>query len=175
MSGSDLLDKLLVSFRDSYDVERSCEINGITYDAYASFNVSSARYVLVKKAQLWRADCFEHVFFRLCPKELLEEKIEEYKQQIEEYIEPELVRGGEKWPKENHMYTYMTAVYICEKGVSAEAERALRSFRYMRNYKLTIRGYSEARILVFDLEKHRIFGNRAGRELVKGYKKAGII
>lgn len=170
MTGSDLLSKLLTSFRESYDVERPCEINGCFYDAYARFNAVSAKYVLVKKAELWRAECFEHVFFRLCTEEFSKECIEEYKRQIEEYIEPELVRGGEKWPKENHMYTYMTAVYICEKGVLEEAKKAVRSFCYLRNYKLTIRGYSEARILVFDLKNRRIFGNRAAKELVKGYK-----
>ncbi len=40
---------------------------------------------------------------------------------------------------------------------------------------LTIRGYSEARILVFDLEERNIYGNRAAKDLVKGYKKARLL
>lgn len=39
----------------------------------------------------------------------------------------------------------------------------------------SIRGYSEARLLVFDLEAGEIFGNRAAKEMVKGYRKAGIL
>lgn len=171
MTGEDLLKKLLTAFQSSYDIEQPYDINGDIYDAYAGFYASSAKYVLIKRAELWRANCFEHVFFRCAKNELTPETIHMFKQQIEEYIEPELVRQGKRWPEENHMYTYMTAVYICENGISGEAEKLIRSFRYIKNYKLTIRGYSEARILVFDLQKGRVFGNRAAKVLVKGYKK----
>lgn len=175
MTGDYLLEKLLDSFQNSYDIERTCDIDGDIYDAYARFNVTSAKYVLIKKAELWRADCFEHVFFRLNKEELTEGEIEHFRREVTDYIEPELVRFGKKLPEANHMYTYMTAVYICEEGVTAEAEKAVRAFRYLKNYLFTIRGYSEVRILVFDLKSSRIFGNRAAKELVKGYKRAGLL
>lgn len=174
MTGDYLLEKLLDSFQHSYDIEQTCDINGDIYDAYASFNASSAKYVLIRKAELWRANCFEHVFFRLKKNELIQKDTDTFRDQIETYIEPELVRHGEKWPAENHMYTYITAVFICEGGISAAAKKSIRAFRYVKNYKLTIRGYCEARILVFDLKNREIFGNRAAGALVKGYKKAGI-
>lgn len=171
MTGNNLLNKLLEAFQDSYDIEQPYDINGDIYDAYAGFYASSAKYVLIKRAELWRANCFEHVFFRSSKNEVTAETIHMFKKQIEEYIEPNLVRQGKRWPEENHMYTYITSIYICENGISKEAEKLVRSCRYVKNYKLTIRGYSEARILVFDLQNSRVFGNRAARELVKGYKK----
>lgn len=174
MTGDYLLKKLLDSFQHSYDVERTCDINGDIYDAYASFHAASARYVLVKKAELWRTNCFEHVFFRLQKHEFTEKSVDIFQNQIETYIEPELVRHGEKWPAENHMYTYITAIFICEDNISLSARKKVRSFRYIKNYKLTIRGYCEARILVFDLKNREIFGNRAAKTLVRGYKKADI-
>lgn len=171
MTGRDLLQKLIGTFQSSYDIEQPYDINGDIYDAYARFYASSASYVLMKKAELWRTNCFEHVFFRCIKNEAAAETIHMFKEQIEEYIEPKLVRQGKRWPEENHMYTYITAIYICEGGVSKEAEKLIRSFHYIKNYKLTIRGYSEARILVFDLQNGRVFGNRAAKVLVKGYKK----
>ncbi len=54
MTGQDFLEKLVNSYQSAFDIERSFDINGDMYDAYASFNVSSAKYVLVKKAELWR-------------------------------------------------------------------------------------------------------------------------
>lgn len=174
MTGDYLLEKLLDTFQNSYDVERTCDINGDIYDAYASFRAVSAKYVLVKKAELWSAKCFEHVFFRLKKETLEKQDVERFRRQLETYIEPELVRRGERWPQENHMYTYITGIFICEEGVTEEAVKLLRAFRYVKNYKFTIRGYSEARLLVFDLKRRRLFGNRAAKELVKGYKKSGI-
>ena len=175
MTGKDILETLLESFQASYDVERACDINGDIYEAYASFRAANARYVLVKSAELWRAECFEHVFFRINRMELTAETVDLFGRQVTDYIEPELVRHGEKWPPENHMYTYMTMIYICENGVSEEAAGRIRSFRYVKNYKMSIRGYSEARILVFDLKNRKLLGNRAARELVKGYKKSAKV
>lgn len=173
MTGDYLLEQLLESFKSSYDVERTCEINGNIYDAYAAFRAENSKYVLVKKAELWKAKCFEHVFFHkkniLTPKE-----IEDFRQQIIKYIEPEFVRHREKWPEKDHMYTYITAVYICEGGISEGAEKVIKKFRYVKNYCFTVRGYCEARILVFDLKKQKILGNPAAKELVKGYRKAKV-
>ena len=69
------------------------------------------------------------------------------------------------------MYTYITAVFISERGLTKEAEKAVRDFKFFKNYRLGLRGYAEARVLVFDMENRRVSGNRAARELVKGYEK----
>lgn len=172
MTKQELFGRLLNSYESSYDIEHSFHIKDDIYDAHAFFSVTSAKYVLVKKAELWRVNCFEHVFFR-CLEELSEEDVGRFREQVESYIEPELVRGGSAFPVKDHMYTFMTCIYICD-GVGDEAEKQIRKFRYVKNYMLGIRGYSEVRLLVFDMKEKRIFGNRAAKEMVKGYKKAGI-
>jgi hypothetical protein len=55
MTGQELFEKLLESYRSAFDITRPFDVNGDIYDAYAAFNVTSAKYVLVKKAELWRA------------------------------------------------------------------------------------------------------------------------
>ena len=174
MTGVKLLEKLLDSYQSSYDIDRAYDVDGDIYDAHASFNVTSAKYVLIKKAELWRANCFEHVFFRVL-EELTVQDIERFSRQIVTYIEPTLVRGGKKCPEKDHMYTYMTGVFIAGHGVSDQVKKMVKSFGYVKNYRFAIRGYSEARLLVFDLENHKVFGNRAAKDLVKGYTKARII
>lgn len=174
MTGKELFDKLLASYQSSYDVDRAYDINGDIYDAHASFNVTSAKYVLVKKAELWKANCFEHAFFRVAG-ELNKRDIDKFKEHVISYIEPQLVRGGRKCPEKDHMYTYMTGLFICEDGVTEEAKNAVKKFSYIKNYRFTIRGYSEVRLLVFDLKNKKVFGNRSAKDLVKGYTKARII
>ena len=165
MTGQELLEKLVDSYRSAFDIERSFDINGDIYDAYAGFNVSSAKYVLMKKAELWRADCYEHTFFSH-KENLMVEDLERFQKEITEYIEPKLVRGGEKCTQKNHMYTYITGIFIAEDGVTEEVKKAI------RNYLFGFRGYSEARLLIFDMKNKKVIGNPAARELVKGYKKA---
>lgn len=171
MTAEELLEKLLKSYQSAFDITRPYETEKNKYDAYAAFNVTSAKYVLVKKAELWRADCFEHTFFmrrdRLTPDDL-----DTFHKDLEAFIEPKLVRDGEKCTPENHMYTYITGIFICEGGLLEEGKKAVERFRYFKNYRFGLRGYCEGRLLVFDMKDHKIVGNKAAKELVKGYTKA---
>ncbi|MBU3878425.1 hypothetical protein HGO97_021715 [Faecalicatena sp. AGMB00832] len=171
MTAEELLEKLLESYQSAFDITRPYEIGRHKYDAYAAFCVTSAKYVLVKKAELWRANCFEHTFFS-CRDTLRLEDLKDFQADITDNIEPRLVRGGESCTPENHMYTYITGIFICREGISKEVRRAVESFRYFKNYRLGIRGYAQARLLVFDGANQEIFGNKAAKDLVKGYKKA---
>lgn len=170
MTGQEFLEKLLDSYRSAFDITRPFDVNGDTYDAYAAFNVTSAKYVLVKKAELWRAKCYEHTFFS-CRETLCSQDLEIFKEEIVNQIEPDIVRGGKDCMEKDHMYTYITGIFICEQGVPKELIKEIYRFRFFKNYRLGLRGYSEARLLVFDMKNHKVLGNRAARELVKGYKK----
>ena len=92
MTGQEFLEKLLQSYQSAFDITRPYEVEGERYDAYAAFNVTSAKYVLVKKAELWRANCFEHTFFS-CRDRLEAEDLKRFRVQIDTFIEPELVRN----------------------------------------------------------------------------------
>ena len=155
MTGQEFLEKLLQSYQSAFDITRPYDVNGDKFDAYAAFNVTSAKYVLVKKAELWRANCFEHTFFA-CRPALTTEDLARFREDIVTFIEPQLVRGGEACTAEHHMYTYITGIFIFE------------------NYRLGFRGYAEARLLVFDRENHKVLGNRAAKDLVKGYEKVRV-
>ena len=163
MLGTELLETLLASYAECYDIQRDYPIQDAVYPAYAKFNVTSAKYVLMKKAELWRVNCFEHAFFSVVSS-LQTEDLQKLR-----------TRSGAKYPPPNHMYTFLTAIFISEGRVSPEVKKEAQRFRYFKNYLASIRGYSEARLLVFDLEAGEIFGNRAAKEMVKGYRKAGIL
>lgn len=173
MTGTKLLEQLLDSYQSSYDITKPFDINGDVYDAYAGFHVTSARYVLIKKAELWQANCFEHTFFR-CAEHLTCNDLTSFRRHITDFIEPELVRKGKKHPAKNHMYTFMTGIFISETGIAEDVSKEIRKFKYIRNYLFNIRGYSEVRLLAFDLENHKILGNATAKDLIKGYNKAGI-
>lgn len=170
MRGQEFLENLLNSYQEAFDIVRPFEANGHFYDAYAEFNVTSARYVLVKKAELWRTNCFEHVFF-FCRQCLQAEELYAFGQEIADYIEPQIVRGGRACTEKDHMYTYITGIFICEKSVPKAVTKEIARFKAFKNYWLGIRGYMEARLLVFDLESRKVLGNRSAREMVRGYRK----
>ena len=170
MKREQVLERLLESYRSSFDIERPYTVSGEEYDAYGAFRVTSSKYVLLKKAELWRAQCYEHAFFKLT-EQMDGQLLEQFLRQIEEYIEPVMVRHEKPLPPENHMYTFITGVFISEDNVSSEMQKQIKKFRYSRNYRFTIRGYCDARLVVIDVKNQKIYGNPAARDLVTGYKK----
>lgn len=170
MTGQELFEKLLESYRSAFDITRPFDVNGDIYDAYAAFNVTSAKYVLVKKAELWRAVCYEHTFFA-CRDHLDTADLSRFRKEIEEYIEPQIVRGGRDCMEKDHMYTYVTGIFFADAGITPELKKEIKRFKYFKNYRMGLRGYCEGRLLVFDMKNERVLGNSAARDLIKGYKK----
>ena len=170
MNGQMVLDKIMDTYRPNFDVEEPYEFHGEVYDAYAGFSMTSAKYVLVKRAELWRAHCFEHAFFQ-CREEIHAGDLLRFQEQLLEHMEPELGRGGEAEPVKDHMYTYLTGVFVSEKAVSPETLQTLKKLKFRKNYRFAVRGFSEERLVLLDMENRRIYGNPAAKDLIKGYKK----
>ncbi|MEE1196100.1 MAG: hypothetical protein UHS54_04370 [Lachnospiraceae bacterium] len=167
---NDFLEKLLGVYRSSFDLLEPYELCGETYDAYGFCDITSAKYVLMKKAELWRAICYEHAFFKMfrC---LTPEDIERFAVQAAEKIEPMLVRKGRACMEKDHMYSYITGIFISENAVPDEVKKKVKKAHFYKNYRLSIRGYCELRILVIDLENKKLTGNAAARGLIKDYKR----
>ena len=93
MNGQEIRDRLLHSYERSYDIVKPSEVNGHTYDACASYHESGAKYVLSKKAELWRISCHEHAYFKAV-EELNDQDVETFLTDLTEWIEPKVVREG---------------------------------------------------------------------------------
>ncbi len=169
MHSADYLNRLLLRYSGTFDIYQPYTILGREYPAYGYFFSHVEKYVLVRKANMWSADSYEHVLFAN-PKELTQTHLEEYRQAIEEYIEPALVLKGEKLPEPNHMYSYITIAVITEKALSSELKKAVKKFKFEKSYMHSIRGYSQGRIAVASMEDTDVCLNGAGRTLKKLYK-----
>ena len=148
MNGQEIRDRLLHSYERSYDIVKPSEVNGHTYDACASYHESGAKYVLSKKAD-----------------------VETFLTDLTEWIEPKVVREGKEVPDTDHMYTLVTGIFFADKPVADSVKKKIRKYKYYKNYRFSLRGYCQVRLLVFDTAEQKVFGNRAAWELVKGYAK----
>ena len=106
LTREEILEKLIRSYEGYFDIERSDDFEP-PLQAVCHFNVRSAKYVLLKKAELWSATSNEHVYIFSVP-ELTEE--------IYRICEKKAYDEGMKLidPKPGHMYTYITAIFICD-------------------------------------------------------------
>ena len=63
MTSGDYLDKILKRMTSTHNIDRSFTSNGRTFAAYAQYASSAEKYVLTRKANLWKVSESEHVLF----------------------------------------------------------------------------------------------------------------
>ena len=85
---------------------------------------------------------------------------EEVKRLVEQHMEPEMVRGGEKLPEKDHMISYLTVIVLLRETPDPDTVQAVRRFRFTRSYLFTLRGRAETHLILADLGKEQIFTNR---------------
>ena len=182
MTAETLLEKLKRFYSSTFDLEEShsvavknsgtdVNIQDKCFALYGHFNVDSSRYVLSKKAKLWEANCQEHLFVDVIENDqvLTVNRIEHLDRLLKEEIEPAYIRGGEKYPPANHMYSYITVVIITDEPLDTKTLKYVQSYRFEKTYRFNLRGYMETRLVAVSTADKTVTTNRAGKPLVKAY------
>lgn len=166
MTTADYLDRLIGKYSGTFDIYQPYVIYDKEYPAYGYFFNAVEKYVLVREANLWSSASYEHVLFMEMDS-FLPETIEEVKSVIEEYMEPVLVRRMDSLPAKNHMYSYLTVIVVCQKALSKEAKKKIKSYKFEKGYQFNMRGYSQAHLSCVSMEDEAVVHNFQGRMNVK--------
>lgn len=163
MKRDELLEKVLKSYEGYFDInEPSPRESEMGLAARCDFHMHNEKYVLVKKARLWEADCHEYIFVFSVP---------ELNGAVFKKCRDYAVKAGEELiePKPGHMYTYITAVFICD-DFNDEAKRLLKKSKHYKSYKFSLLGWSELRTFAVRAGDKAMFCNRAAKKCSKFVK-----
>ena len=193
MTSGDYLDKILDRMTSTHNITRNFTADGWTFAAYALYEASSEKYVLSRKANLWKVSESEHVLFMTLPENAdpgtdpgansdadpganpganPEALFDEAGRLISDYMEPVLSRGNEKYPPKDHMRTFLTAVLVLERSPGPELIRKVRRYRFDKSYLFSLRGFSQGRIIVVDLPSKRVYTSPAAKDVAAFFRQA---
>jgi hypothetical protein len=169
MKTGDYLDQLLRKYSGTFDIYQPYVIHGKEYPAYGYFFSRVEKYVLVREANMWTSESFEHILFMEteCVDQAL---IDEAYRIVKEYMEPELVCKGEKVPAPGHMYSYLTISIAAQQPLSKEMKKAVKGFKFEKGYHFNMLGYSQAHIACATMEDEKVTTNYTARKLKKLYQ-----
>ncbi|MBP3476527.1 MAG: hypothetical protein J6K48_09445 [Lachnospiraceae bacterium] len=168
MKTADYLDQLLRKYSGTFDIYQPYIIHGKEYPAYGYFFSHVEKYILVREANMWSSDSYEHILF-IEAEEVDQSLIDEAYGLVRDYMEPVLVRKGEEFPAPGHMYSYLTISIIAQKSLSKEMKKAVKHFKYEKGYRFNMRGFSQAHIVCATLEDEKVYTNYVGRKSAKLY------
>lgn len=149
---SEVREKVYASFSRYYNIERDPDLEGV--DALAEFHLHDEQYFLMKQAKLSEAETHEFVYFVF----------------TDELTGPELARLCDLvWaaglakavPRANHRSSDVSLIVVAQH-VTPEASQAAKKMRRSKAYKLGFWGYSQFRLVVYDLSAGRAVGNPMG-------------
>ncbi|MDO4293904.1 MAG: hypothetical protein Q4C65_11835 [Eubacteriales bacterium] len=142
-----------------YDIERPKDDPSLL--AVYAFHSRDARYVLVKRAELWAAEHHEYLYLY---------SMERLTREAAELCWKRMLEDGRPRvrPHAQHMYTYLTAVILYEQA-EPEALEAIRRLKQRREFKLSLHGWMESRIAAVDITTAALTTNRAGKALKKDF------
>ena len=170
MESSVYLDRILDTLSGSFDIYRPYRIGETEYPAYAYFFSMNEKYVAVRKARLWAVRTYEHILFIRADR-CGADTLAQAREVMESYMEPVLVRKGEKYPEQDHMVSDLTVVILSEHSPDADTVGAVEKFRYEKNYLFTFRGHSEGHLICADLEREKVFSSRISGQMLNLYTK----
>ncbi|MCM1540849.1 MAG: hypothetical protein NC121_06250 [Blautia sp.] len=157
------VEKLLRSYATYFNITRFDD-ERLPLTARCDFFEHSQKYVLSKKAELWAADSEEFTYLYNVP-HLTKDLFERCRQQAYED------GSGRMHVGPGHMYTFITAVFLCDT-CDEDAMKALRKSRIYKSFHFSLHGWLDYHnaIVCFD-EGNRIESNYAGRSTAKILKK----
>ena len=159
----ELLERMLKGYQAYFDIERYEEReDDLPLMAHCRFYVHSEKYVLVKKAKLWDADSNEYVYIFSVP-ELTKEIFE----QCKDYAYEEGMKLID--PKPGHMYTYITAIFICDT-CTPEAKKLLKKCRIYKSFHFSLHGWMDFHTVLIQRGESDFPTNRSGKSNAKFMK-----
>ena len=171
MEAAAYLDTILLRYSGTFDISRPYELDGQSFDAYGYFCSRSEKYVLTRKANLWTVDAFEHILFRSADK-LTPADIGEAARLISGPMQDAFVTKGRKYPEQDHMYSYLTAVLISREAVDIATATAAKLYRFEKGYLFNFRGFARGRLVVVDLANEAVTTSKSAKALAKMYENA---
>ena len=157
MTRHDALEKILASYTVYYNIERSSDIEGIS--AEAVFDYHDEQYFLIRRAKLSEADTKEYVYFA-APYALTLKTLLDLTAAVWNKGQSKVVPGP------NHRNTDITLVIITEQ-TDSEVMENVRKIHYSKSFRFGLHGWSNFRLVVYDLSTGEAAHNRLGSDLRK--------
>ena len=170
MEMAQYLDRLLLRYSGTFDIYKPYFIDGKEYPAYGYFFSHLEKYVLVREANLWASDSYEHILFITADK-ITEEHVKEPQDVIQNYMEPKLVRKGARVPEKDHMYSFLTVILLSQYPPDRNTLKSVKRYSFDKGYRFNLRGFSTGHMALVSMEDRKITCNRAAAKKVKLLKE----
>ncbi len=155
------ISRLLESYRAYFNITMFKEEQK-PLTAICEFFEHAEKYVFSRKANLWSADCEEFIYLFDTGRLTLETF-----EKCRDFAHEDGMKRAHIGP--GHMYTYITAVFVCDTSED-DAREALQKCRIYKSFHFSLHGWMDFHAAVLETGSGRITANRSGKCVEKVMK-----
>ena len=148
------LEKLLSAYSHLYDIDRSVQVEDITYPATATYYLRDENYLISKQHVLSAVEQHEYVYFHLTD----HLSADDLQSQMDLSKRVGLSRVK---PHKDHMCSFVTLVVLANT-IDPEAVKLMKKTRFRKNYRMCFHGWMEYHVAAMEVSTNRFFSNPAG-------------
>ena len=157
----EVLERILRSYTRYYRINRETPTE--PFIAEADFDMHGEEYFLIKSAKISEVDSREYVFFAETP--LLDDN------SLSEFDEKAWQTGMDRVvAKANHRNSDVVLIILAERFADG-IEKEIKRKKHYKSYLWGIHGWSNYRLVAYELSSGRTAANRLGNDLKKLFAK----
>lgn len=148
--------QVVKKLENNYDIEFNKRLCGKEFDLYGEYCVRNSRYIWTKKMEVYSFQNKDKIFVKyneIFNKDL----IEEFKHWLKDNLN-KLVNVDKE-----HMSTDITFVFVLD-NVNDEIKRSMKKFKFHKSFFMGFRGWVNAKVYVYDIQKKKLISNRYGKK-----------
>jgi len=146
-----------------FSIQKHINLHGQFIDLFGTLEVQNEKYFVSKSIKLWRAENYEYVFLKALNSDLTEQTLQEFIK----YLQDAIINFVK--PHSDHMESLITGVLIVDQEPDSQLQKQISSFRYRKNFKLTLEGWAEIRLILVVPSTNKVVANRRGKEVKRFY------
>lgn len=161
MNSNEFLHEFVKKIEGNFDIEYNKKVFDMDFDITAIFNQRSAKYMFLKKAEVYSFKNHEYIFY----KELNGKLTNDYLNDIKEFLKKNVDKIVHI--DEEHMSSAITFVICSSYTPDKDMIKLIKRFRFYRSFSFGFKGWVNGKIAFVNTADRIVVTNRLGRDVGK--------
>lgn len=157
MENSEYRTKLENSLKGYFDLEYDKKVKGFKFDIVARFYQRSAKYMLLKEAEIYAFQTNQYIFYSMIDKIFNADRLKSYYNFLNENVD-EIIDINEE-----HMSTIITLLFSTTYDLDDSTIKAAEKFKFHKTFKFGLKGWVDTRLFIVNPMTQKIYTNKYGR------------
>lgn len=145
-----------------FDIKENFKLGHHEFDMFANYNQRSAKYMLMKKYEMYAFKNNEYIFHKKINGDFTDEHLKWLNEFYKYHVDDIVTFDSE------HMQSTITIIFEC-KMPSQEIIKKISKFKYYKSYSFGLKGWVNGKVLLIDPNLNDGIGNKLGQKDLKRF------